>query len=57
MVTPQFIALWFSLSTIIFAVLYRLHKELFKDPMDRDLNGLCILLSQGLGAALAYAFT
>lgn len=55
MVTPKFIALWFLFSALLFGVLYRLHKEYFKEQMNRDLNGLCILMSQGLGAAIAYA--
>ena len=54
-VTPSFIANWFLASALTFGLFMGLFRFSTDEQPDRDLNTFLIILSQGIGAALAYA--
>ena len=55
-ITQQFIGTWFAGSAFTFLILREvLYKTNGLLELPRDLNALCILVSQAIGAGLAYA--
>ena len=55
-ITTDFIALWFTASALSFGLLTGSFRTFISEEQpDRDINTFLIILSQGIGAAIAHA--
>ena len=54
-ITTSFIALWFTFSALIFLTSSSGVRIIVNGQPDRDINTFLIILSQGIGAAIAHA--